>query len=267
MDSQPLPVLILQHDAAQRPGYLLERLHQRRMPARILHPAQGEALPHSLRGFSCLVLLGSDHSVNDAQPWIERERQLVRTAIADDVPVLGHCFGGQMMAAALGARVGRAAQPQIGFARLRATPAGQAVIGAPELVAFNWHHETFGIPAGATRTLVGTHCLNKGFIAGRHLAFQCHLEVTADILIDWCAHGADELARAHGPAVQTAEQILALAPRLLPAVHRAARQVYDHWIDGLPGARAARVQPLHPWTAALQRAGAAPAMRVPQRLA
>lgn len=268
------PVAILQHDPAQRPGYLLERLYRRRVPARLFRPAEGDDVPRSLRGFSGLVVLGSEHSVNDPDRWIAHERELVRQAVAQDVPVLGHCFGGQLMATALGARVGRAVQPHIGFARLRATPAGQALIGEPSLLAFNWHYETFGIPSGATRTLVGTHCLNKGFVAGRHLAFQCHLEITADILQDWCARGADELARAldgHGaahpavpPTVQTAAQILSLAPRLLPAVHRSARRIYDHWIDGLPGARPAREEPLPAWAAVLHRP-VAEAARMPMR--
>lgn len=119
--------------------------------------------------------LGSNCSVNDPLPWIERERQLVRDALLRDIPVLGHCFGGQLLAIALGGVVSRNAAPCIGWAKLQVTPDSRRWFGgAADVTAFNWHYETFSIPPGAQRTLFGTHCLNKGFAMGKHLAFYSH---------------------------------------------------------------------------------------------
>ncbi|MGZ5768550.1 MAG: type 1 glutamine amidotransferase [Caldimonas sp.] len=224
------PVAIFQHDPLQRPGFLLRFLDEIGIESQIICPSEGDDVPRSARCFSGVVFLGSDASVNDPLPWIERELKLVGDAIASDVPVLGHCFGGQMLARALGATVQKSAWPHIGWTRLRVTPVAKPLFGADsQVLAFNWHYETFAIPQGATRTLFGEYCLNKGFVYGRHLAFQSHLEVTEEIVRTWCAAHRGELAAAHGPAVQHEAEILTSLPERLAAVHRAARCAYARW--------------------------------------
>jgi GMP synthase-like glutamine amidotransferase len=225
------PIAIFQHDPLQRPGYLIEFLDELSIPARVIRPCEGDDVPRSSRFFSGLVFLGSDDSVNDSAPWIARELRLVGDSIACDIPVLGHCFGGQLMARALGATVQKNAFANIGWSNLRLTPAGRRIFGnVPHVHAFNWHYEGFTIPANAIRTLFGEHCLNKGFVFGKHVAFQGHLEVTEDIVRAWCkAHGA-ELAKARGPAVQHAPEILRCLPERVAAVHVAARAAYAAWL-------------------------------------
>lgn len=227
------PIALLQHDKTQRPGYLLKFLEDIGVEARVFQPEAGDDVPRRASDFSGIALLGSNRSVNDPLPWIRDEINLVRDAMARDVPVLGHCFGGQLMAKALGAQVGRAARPNIGWTRLHATTAGQDVLDAEEVLAFNWHYETFGIPHGARRLLYGTHCLNKAFQFGRHLAFQCHFEVTADILRDWCAEGEKEIELARGPGVQSSELILSSMADCLPLLHETARRIYRAWTASL----------------------------------
>lgn len=229
------PVLILQHDHTQRPGQLLAHLTQMGLDTRIVMPDHGDAVPRDARDFSGIVLLGSNRSVNDPLGWIDDELALVRRALAADVPLLGHCFGGQMLARALDARVGRNGFANIGWSRLHVTPAGLPLLQAREVMAFNWHYETFQIPARARRLLYGQHCLNKGFEIGPHLAFQCHFEVDEGIVRDWCEQGADELTRARGPAVQPPAAILQDLPRHVAELHRVARRVYSQWTARLPG--------------------------------
>ena len=224
------PVAIFQHDPLQRPGYLLRYLDEVGIPSQIVRPSEGDDVPRSARGFSGLVFLGSDASVNDPVPWISAELALTRDAVASDVPVLGHCFGGQLLARALGAAVHKSPWPDIGWRRLRVTPTARPLFGnAKQVLAFNWHYETFAIPHGARRTLFGEHCLNKGFAYARHLAFQSHLEVTEEIVGAWCAAHRAELTAAHGPAVQREPEILSSLPERLAAVHKAARSAYANW--------------------------------------
>ena len=225
------PLAIFQHDPLQRPGYLLEFLDELGIPSRVIRPCEGDDVPRSCHFFSGVAFLGSDASVNDPALWIKRELRLAGDAIACDVPVLGHCFGGQLMARALGAAVTRNAFANIGWSSLRPTPAGRRIFGeVPNVHAFNWHYESFAIPRNATRTLFEEHCLNKGFVLGKHLAFQGHFEVTEEIVRGWCAaHGA-ELSRACGPAVQPATEILACLPERIGAVHVAARAAYAAWL-------------------------------------
>jgi GMP synthase-like glutamine amidotransferase len=230
------PIAIFQHDPLQRPGYLLQFLDELAIPSRVIHPSEGDDVPRSARFFSGIALLGSDASVNDAAPWIGRELRLAGDAIACDIPVLGHCFGGQLMARALGATVQRNACANIGWSSLRPTPAGRRIFGnVAQVHAFNWHYESFAIPHGATRTLFGEHCLNKGFVFGKHLAFQAHFEVTDDIVRAWCDGNSAELAKAHGPAVQHRAEILMCLPERAAAVHVAARSAYAAWLAPIRG--------------------------------
>lgn len=227
------PVALMQHDRTQRPGFLLDFLNEQGIPSVTFAPEEGDDVPRSAHDFSGIILLGSPRSVNDPLPWIQQELALVRAAMAADVAVLGHCFGGQLIAKSLGATVCRNAWSNIGWSRLRVTPPGQALFGASQVVAFNWHHETFGIPRGAQRTLFGEHCLNKGFVFGKHMAFQCHFEVTDDIIREWCSTSQAELSSACGPAAQKYDDIIAGLEPNLPGLHRVARQVYRSWINGL----------------------------------
>src|SRR3954451_750599 len=107
------------HPPGGRPGPpdLLERwLRARGLPFDV-HHADRDPLPRDVRGRAFVVSLGSQHSpAGGAPPWVDEEVALVRGAVADDVPVLGLCFGGQVLAAALGAPVRRAACGEVGWA-------------------------------------------------------------------------------------------------------------------------------------------------------
>lgn len=224
------PVAVIQHDPAQGPGMLSTLLNQWGIPLVHIQPAQGDAIPRTADRFSGIALLGSDHSVHDPLRWIHEERALVRDALSQDVPILGHCFGAQMLASATGAQVRRLPRPDIGWRMLRPTPHARDLFNADDAVpSFNWHHETFDIPTGAERILVGQNCLNKGFRMGPHLALQCHMEVTAETLAAWCRHGAAELQSENGPTVQQAGEILAQAHVWLPALHALAHRLYGAW--------------------------------------
>lgn len=224
------PIAILQHEATQGPGVLRDHLDENDIPYRLISPASDGKAPVDASKFGGIVVLGSDHCVNEMLPWIEDERRLLQDAIRRDVPVLGHCFGAQMLARAMGARVSRNSCPNIGWSQIWITPQAQQVMGLPRhATIFNWHYDTFEIPVGAIRTMYGSHCLNKGFSRGRHWAFQGHLEVTEDSIRDWCAVGRAELRCAQGPAVQSETQILQALHDRIAALHTIADQTYRAW--------------------------------------
>lgn len=228
------PVLIVQHEPAQGPGFLQLCLSRGGVPVHQVRPDLGETLPRSMSPFSGLVLLGSDHSVHDRLSWIAAERALLSDALRLSRPVLGHCFGAQQLACAMGAAVTRLPRPDIGWRECWVTQDARPAFGGLERVlSFNWHYDTFQIPRGATRTLFGAHCLNKGFVLGPHLGLQCHLEVTAQSLRDWCASGRAELARERGLTVQAEADILSHLTVRLDRLQQAAQGLYQHWIAQL----------------------------------
>lgn len=224
------PIAILQHEATQGPGVLEAHFLQQGIAYEVITPCLDVDSPVRAADYRGLVVLGSNHCANEQLRWIEQERCLLQDALAHDVPVLGHCFGAQMLARAMGAKVWRNPCPNIGWSRVWVTRSAQELLNVPhELTIFNWHYDTFAIPPGATRSMYGAFCLNKGFVHGRNWAFQGHLEVTAESVKAWCSEGREELRHAHGPAVQHEAQILNHLPRYIGALHATAMNVYSAW--------------------------------------
>ena len=184
--------------------------------------------------------MGGPMSVNDALPWIAPALALVADAARKDVPVLGHCLGGQLMAKALGGAVRAAPVKEIGWGEVRVAENGVAHEWLGPLAAFeafHWHGETFSIPPGGTRVLENDHCANQAFALGKHFGMQCHVEMTEALVRDWLRGGAREIDAARdSPGVQRPEQVERDLARRLDALHAAADRIYDRWVAGLsPG--------------------------------
>ena len=197
---------------------------------------EGAALPRDPRRFSGLAFMGGPMSVNDDLPWIAPALELARDAVRKDVPVIGHCLGGQLMAKAFGGAVRASPVKEIGWGEVRVADNAVAREWLGELQAFesfHWHGETFSIPPGATRVLESPHCANQAFALGKHLGMQCHVEMTEELVRLWLGSGADEIRSSRAsPAVQSPEQIEKdLSPRL-DRLHQVANRLYDRWIEG-----------------------------------
>ena len=231
------PVAIFRYSPTEGPGYFASYLDRQAIPWRLVAVDAGERLPADVDALGGLVCMGGPMSVNEDLPWIPPMLELIRSAVARDVPVLGHCLGGQLLSKALGGTVSRAPVKEIGWGEVRveaSAPAqdwfGPALGG---FVTFHWHGETFTLPQGATRVLSGPYCENQGFALGPHLGLQCHVEMTADMVRTWCATGQREIERSRSPAVQPAAQILADLDTRVAALNAIADRVYRHWTAAL----------------------------------
>jgi GMP synthase-like glutamine amidotransferase len=198
----------------------------------------GDAVPDTLNGVSGVCLMGGPMSVNDDLPWIPPLLALIRQAVAHEIPVIGHCLGGQLMAKALGGTVGANPQKEIGWGDVRITDADAArpwLGDATEpLLAFHWHGETFSLPPDATRILESAYCPNQAFVLnGRHIGMQCHVEMTPELIESWCDNGAAEIAASKSPGVQSPAAIGADLPARTERLHRLADKIYSRWIQGL----------------------------------
>lgn len=230
------PVAIFRHVGHEGPGRLGDFLDSRGIDRQLIAVDRGDAIPDTPGDYAGLVFMGGPMSVNDDLGWIPRSLELIRRAVAADIPVLGHCLGGQLIAKALGGTVTGNPIKEIGWgeAQVVASPAAAAWFGdVRDFPAFHWHGETFSIPDGAVRILETRHCANQGFALGKHLALQCHVEMTAAMIEEWCLAGADEIAAASSPAVQSQEAILAGIANHLDAMAAVANRLYGHWAAGL----------------------------------
>ena len=231
------PIAIFRHVRSEGPGYFATYLEQRSIPWTLIALDDGAAVPRDAAAFSGLGFMGGPMSVNDDLPWIAPALGLICDALRKDVPVIGHCLGGQLMARAFGGEVTRAPVAEIGWGEVKVADNSVAAawFGALEAFeAFHWHGEAFSIPPGGTRVLASRHCENQAFAFGKHLGLQCHVEMTEDLVRLWCRGGREEIRRrAASPGVQPAEEILRdLAPRV-ERLHAAADRVYDRWCEGI----------------------------------
>ncbi|MFZ2301165.1 MAG: type 1 glutamine amidotransferase [Gallionella sp.] len=229
------PIAIFRHTPTEGPGYLAEFLDERHVPWRLIAIDKDDAVPASTEAYSGLVFMGGPMSVNDDLPWIPPVLALIREAVARDIPVLGHCLGGQLMSKALGGTVSRNPVKEIGWGEVTVADNDTARAWFGELRRFNafhWHGETFSLPQGATHLLSSAYCANQAWAIGKHLALQCHVEMTAEMIASWCEAGADEIAVA-STTVQSAAEMQLQTTGNLPRMQEAARRLYAHWAIGL----------------------------------
>jgi GMP synthase-like glutamine amidotransferase len=181
-------------------------------------------------------MMGGPMSANDDLPWNAPLLELLRGAIAADVPVLGHCLGGQLLAKALGASVTRTPMPEIGWGVVKVLSAHSAdkwFEGRDEFTTFQWHYDVFALPPGAARVLTNSHNPDQAYTLGKHIGFQCHIEMTRSMVDAWCASGAAELPAQTTDARQSRADIYASIDARLAALSRVADDVYAHWAKGL----------------------------------
>ena len=195
-------------------------------------------MPKDARRFSGLAFMGGPMSVNDDLPWVVPALELVRDAVRKDVPVLGHCLGGQLMAKAFGGTVRASPVKEIGWGEVRVSANGVArewLGSLQSFESFHWHGETFSIPPGGTRVLENEHCANQAFALGKHIGMQCHVEMTGELVRDWLRGGAREIERSKdSPGVQKPAEIERDLERRVSALHAVADRIYDRWCEALP---------------------------------
>jgi GMP synthase-like glutamine amidotransferase len=201
-----------QHEDFEDPGTILEWAAERRHPVTATMIYKGEPLP-SLNSFDMLVIMGGGMSVyeEDRFPWLIAEKQFIRQAIDTGKAVFGICLGAQLIASALGAGVYKNLHKEIGWFPITMTPEGAAsplFVGWPkEFHVFQWHGDTFDIPAGAVKIASSKACENQAFAYGnRAVALQFHIESSAESVERLVTNCENEIVPGQ-PYIQSVEQI------------------------------------------------------------
>jgi GMP synthase (glutamine-hydrolysing) len=215
-------LMVLRHEAPVHLGHFAEALDD--LGVGFLYHDLGD--PASLEGCSGLVVLGGTMCANDSLPGLAAELTLIKQAIAAGVPVLGICLGAQLMAKALGARVYRNPQPEIGWAPVHLTSAGRRdpIFQGMESPAqfFHWHQDTFDLPSGAEVLAYSDRCRYQAIRYGESAyGIQFHPEVTAGMIAGWCA---DPLSSADLDAID-----LPMDPQAFDS-GPLARHILERWL-------------------------------------
>jgi GMP synthase (glutamine-hydrolysing) len=216
-------LLVVQHEASSPPGLLGEAAAATGVEL-VVAEAPGQEVPVTLDGFDGLVVLGGvmDADETDDYPHLARTIDLLRDAAERSAPALGICLGAQLAAAALGGRAypGPAGE-ELGWTKVELTAAGRAdpVVGALEEPAelFQWHHDTFDPPPGATLLAGGAVYPSQAFRLGSVVAVQFHPEVDGPMLAGWWEGTTPPPAYPIAEAVAGAARNAANGRRLLAA--------------------------------------------------
>jgi GMP synthase-like glutamine amidotransferase len=181
--------------------------------------------------YDVIVPLGARWAVYDESlldSWVGAEMAMVRAAVEAGVGVLGVCFGGQLVAQALGGSVNRSPAPEVGWYDV-VTDDEQLVPGGPW---FQWHFDRWTLPPGATE-IARTPAASQAFVLGTALALQFHPELDSGLLEVWLAHDRDgEVAGIGGShdelRLQTREFVDYAAARLRALVRAFLSRVVRH---------------------------------------
>jgi GMP synthase (glutamine-hydrolysing) len=219
-------LLVVQHEPSSPPGLLAVAAAAAGVELQVVE-APGEPVPVSLDGADGLVVLGGvmDADETDDYPHLARTMDLLADAAARSAPALGICLGAQLAAAALGGRAYPGGE-ELGWTKVELTEAGRAdpVLGALQEPAelFEWHHDTFDPPPGATVLAGGAVYPSQAFRLGSVVAVQFHPEVDGPLLAGWWATSTPPPNYPIDEAVAGANRNAANATRLLEAFCLAA---------------------------------------------
>jgi GMP synthase (glutamine-hydrolysing) len=221
-------LLVVQHEPSAPPGLLAPAAAATGVELQVVE-APDQPVPLTLDGADGLVVLGGvmDADETDAYPHLARTMDLVRDAAARSAPTLGICLGAQLAAAALGGRAYQGpAGEELGWTKVELTEAGRGdpVTGALQEPAelFEWHHDTFDPPPGATLLAGGAVYPSQAFRLGGVVAVQFHPEVDAPLLAGWWAESTPQPSYPIAEALAGVARNTANATRLLEAFCRVA---------------------------------------------
>jgi len=218
-----MAVLVLRHEPSADLGNFGPVLDQRAQP--FVYHDLGQ--PINIEGYNGVIILGGAMSANDPLPGLADELKLIEDAIRREIPVLGICLGAQLIAKALGARVYRNAELEIGWEPVYFTDAARSdavLSGFPSpSTFFHWHGETFDLPADAEWLAYSDKCRHQAYRIGRRVyGIQFHLEITAEMAMNWCADSENcgEIASLDQPVDPCGVDTAPLARRIL-----------ENWLD------------------------------------
>lgn len=225
-------VYAIQHVQCETPGLIADALEAHDVAIAHVRPFAGDAIPPTMGHAAGLVIMGGPMGVyeQDQHPFLSEEIELILHALRDGKPVLGICLGSQLLAAALGSKVTKGRQKEIGWLPVTLTRDGAKdplLAGVPpSFTALHWHGDVFELPRGSVSLASSALTAHQAFRHGTNAyGFLFHMETTPPLIEGMVRNFAGELREAgvHG------DDILMETARYLSALQRVGRTVFNRW--------------------------------------
>lgn len=195
-------LIIVQNDPEVPAGTYADWLKEMNVPFRLCMAYAGAALPPTMEA-SAVIVLGGAMGVNDTDkyPFLLEVKLFIGKVVAEGIPFLGICLGGQLLADIFGAPVTSGKNCEKGSLAVTLTPAGAAdplfagIDGS--FTTFQWHNDTFAIPQGGVLLVSSPVCPNQAFRHGKSAyGLQFHPEMNAETVDVWARWTEETAPRA-----------------------------------------------------------------------
>ena len=234
-----MKILVLQHADVEHPGVFRDFLKEDGHSWDAIELDQGEKLP-SLDGYDALWVMGGpmDTWQEDANPWLIEEKAIIKEAVEGrGMPFLGLCLGHQLLADALGGKVGPSKTPEIGVMNVQLTELGASGVffdGIPEIFpALQWHSaEVMQMPAGAECLATSPACAVQAMKWGpRAFSMQFHVEVESDTVDNWAVIPEYKGALEKALGSSGVEAMKSAVDPQMNAFNNIAERIYINWLQ------------------------------------
>ncbi|OGW85481.1 MAG: hypothetical protein A3C35_05850 [Omnitrophica bacterium RIFCSPHIGHO2_02_FULL_46_11] len=228
--------LVFRHVSHEGLGTLESFLKRSKIAIEYCDLFSNQPVPKSSAGYDFIISMGGPMNVDETDrfPFLLAERKFISEAIQSGKPVLGICLGAQMIARALGASVYLGTQKEIGWYSIQLTEAGQkdhafqGITGSHPTV-FQWHGDTFDLPYGAMLLASSDLFPHQAFqFKGIAYAFQFHIEMTREMILDWLTKGEEEFKSKRAAGISK-DAIIRDIEKYQPRLHRFADAVFQEF--------------------------------------
>lgn len=230
--------LVLQHISVEHPGIFCKFMQRDGISWDTVELDEGDRIPN-LDDYHALIVMGGPMDVwqENEHPWLITEKQTIRKAIVDlELPYFGFCLGHQLMANALGGKVEKMAQPEVGILDIELTDAGQAspfFAGLQKNIkSLQWHSVAVTEPIPGSLVLAQSPaCAIQALQYGESaFSMQCHIELTDSTVADWGKIPEYEQSLENIWGVGALEKLDTEAKKYMADFNNSATMLYNNFI-------------------------------------